>query len=513
MSRIFSRSKSGNWKAYPISLSLVASLFVLIAGQASQAQSALEAQRKLVNIQASKPEAPIVENSTPIAQDPLQVELATAENQPTLRGTTAPNSVLKLTLYGRNKSLSLQGAANTEGKWQINLPEMMMPGVYQIYIQAKPPNNVQWTPVRNLTLRIDRIAPTLNVDILVNQNQYSLRNYPLVNSGSRLIGIADGTGSSIRELRYQIGDQPKITIPVSENGLFNVPLDIRGLAAGSYPVRFSAVDMAGNQKIFDSYKIKISSQSQDVVRSSAQVTLRLLEDTGESSKDHWTSRPEVVVDLISGAKVKKIEARLIPRSPSRRKTESSPSATAELETLKFTDISSWLNLNSLSLLLSEKTITDLDYARLPSGSYTLEIKGDLANSKSFTEKLDFVLDRQVPNLVLANADGIAWDWNDRLRGILQDDLDSVKIDYRFSETETKQVVAKGLLPVSSGRVDVVVPELIQSNKKLREQTRYTLDLTVRDLAGNQQKMSYRFLILSTRELTDEDYVKSNSQRR
>jgi hypothetical protein len=329
----------------------------------------------------------------------------------------------------------------------------------------------------------------------------------LVNAGSRFVGYADGTGSGIKKLLYQIGDQAAIAIPISDNGFFNISFDIQNLAPGSHPVKFIVTDQAGNQKIFDTYKLQVSAKSKTVKPSNrAPISLRLLKDTGESSTDSWTSRPEIIIDILSGSKIKKLEARLLPASLEQKSSNITLKRASEQPHLKFQEITPWLNLNNMSLVLSEQTMTALDYAQLPSGAYTLEVKGDFANGKPFAENISFVLDRRAPTLVLSNIDGVTWDWEDHLLGVIQDDLGLIKIDYKLVETASNKVISRGTWQVPPGRVDILMPELVKANKKIEEQTGYNLHLTVRDLAGNQDTLVYRVLILSTKELTDEDLL-------
>jgi hypothetical protein len=451
--------------------------------------------------------APIVENATPNFYDRVYVELATAETQPILKGTAPPNSILKLTLPWHRTQQEFATTVDAEGRWQFQLPRIIEGGKYQVYIEAELSKGAQLTQVTNLILLVDRAVPTLNVEVLVDRNQLSLRNNPLVNTGSRFIGVADGTGSGMKELRYQIDSQPAIVITISDNGLFNVPFDIKNLAPGSHPVKFIATDQAGNQKIFDTYRLQVSAQSKTMGASgNAQISLRLLQDTGESKKDRWTTRPEVVIDLLSGAKVKKLEARLLPSSVDNKTPNANPQKALEQNHLKFRDITTWLNLNTMSLVLNEKTMTDLDYAQLPSGAYTLEVKGDFENGKPFNGDISFVFDRRPPTLALSNFDGIAWNWEDHLLGNLQDDLGPTRIDYQLVEKASRKVISKGTWQILPGRIDILMPELVKANKKIDEQVGYDLHLTVRDLAGNQDTLVYRFFILSTKELTDEDFL-------
>jgi hypothetical protein len=182
---------------------------------------------------------------------------------------------------------------------------------------------------------------------------------------------------------------------------------------------------------------------------------------------------------------------------------------SEQSHLTFRDITSWVNLNSMNLLLSEKSMTDLDYAQLPSGAYTLEVKGDFANGKPFAGDISFVLDRRIPTMTLSNYDGIAWGWGDHLLGIVQDDLSPIKIDYKLIENVSQKIVSRGTWQVPPGRIDILMPELVKANKKMEEEISYSLQLTVRDLAGNQDNLNYRFFILSTKELTDEDFLRNS----
>jgi hypothetical protein len=456
--------------------------------------------------------APTVENAAPNFYDRTYIELATADSQPTLKGTAPPNSTVRLSLPWEQQQ-KITTIANAEGIWQVQLPKTMKVGKYNIYIEAEVLDSSKRTEVTALILVIDQALPSFEVQALVDNNQLNLRNNPLVNAGSRFIGHADGTGSGLKELLYQIGNQAAIAIPISDNGFFNTSFDIKNLTPGSHPVRFISTDQAGNQKIFDTYKLQVSAQSKTISSSnSAPISLRLLKDTGESLTDSWTSRPEIIIDILSGSKIKKLEARLLPASLEQKNSNITPKRAPEQPHLKFQEITSWLNLNNMSFVLSEKTMTALDYAQLPSGAYTLEIRGNLENGKPFTENISFVLDRQAPSMVLSNVDGITWDWGDHLLGIIQDDLGPTKIDYQLVEDNSNKIISRGTWQVPPGRVDILMPELVKANKKIEEEIGYKLHLTVKDLAGNQSTLVYRVLILSTKELTDEDFINHPKQR-
>jgi hypothetical protein len=453
--------------------------------------------------------APTVENAAPNFYDRTYIELATADSQPTLKGIAPPNSTIRLSLPWEQQQ-KITTIANTEGIWQVQLPKIIKAGKYNIYIEAEVLESAKRTEVTALILVVDRTLPSFEVEALVDNNQLNLRNNPLVNTGSRFVGHADGTGSGMKELLYQIGDQAAIAIPISDNGFFNISFDIKNLAPGSHPVKFIVTDQAGNQKIFDTYKLQVSDKSKTIRSSnSAPISLRLLKDTGESLTDSWTSRPEIIIDILSGSKIKKLEARLLPASLEQKNSNITLKRASEQPHLKFQEITSWLNLNNMSLVLGEKTMTALDYAQLPSGAYTLEVKGDFENGKPFAENISFVLDRRAPTLVLSNIDGVTWDWEDHLLGVLQDDLGPIKIDYKLVETASSKAISRGTWQVPPGRVDILMPELVKTNKKIEEQTGYNLHLTVRDLAGNQDTLVYRVLILSTKELTDEDLLDSS----
>jgi Bacterial Ig-like domain len=479
-------------------------------GIAGAIVSGIFSTAKLSYARSGELTAPIVENATPNFHDPVYVELATAESQPVLKGTAPANSTLKFILPWYPTQQNITTVTDAEGKWKIQLPKITSEGKYNIYIQAELSKGSQRTQPTNLILLVDRTVPAFNVEVLVDRNQLSLRNNPLVNAGARFIGFADGTGSGMKELRYQIGSEPAVVIPISDNGLFNISFNIKNLMPGSYPVKFIATDQAGNQKIFDTYKLRVSAQSKTIGElSEAPVFLRLLQDTGESTNDRWTSRPEVVIDLLSGSKVKKLEARLLPSSLDRNNRKVNREKPSEQSHLTFRDITSWINLNSMNLLLSEKTMTDLDYAQLPSGAYTLEVRGDFENGKPFAGDISFVIDRRIPTMTLSNYDGIAWGWGDHLLGIVQDDLGPIKIDYKLIENVSQKIVSRGTWQVPPGRIDILMPELVKANKKMQEEISYSLQLTVRDLAGNQDNLNYRFFILSTKELTDEDFLRNS----
>jgi hypothetical protein len=325
-----------------------------------------------------------------------------------------------------------------------------------------------------------------------------------LHTGYRLIGAIDGTGSRAVSLTYRIDNQPaESPIPVSNDGLFNQVLSANRLAPGKYRLTLTATDEAGNQRKSGTYQLVVS-KGDRLKPPQNRLLVRLLHDTGRDPNDGWTQKPDIVGYVLVPQKITRLEARLLaqPLNAIPRKNQRTPSL--EQPHIPFQDITSVVQPNG-TFLINTSLLKRLDYAGLDDGAYTLELKAQFEGNTQSFQHLGFIHDGTAPSINLANFDGIAWTWEERLRGSVQENLSDVEISYQLIEKKNRRFTSKGSFKVQNRRIDILLPEFVKNQRLLEEEKSYTLVLQGSDRAGNQSyPLTYDFFIPGDRRVVDDD---------
>ena len=95
------------------------------------------------------------------------------------------------------------------------------------------------SPVFELLFTLDTEQPLLTVDAPSSGND--------ITPGARLTGQADGTGSFLALVAYNLDGDLIMPVPLNGNGQFDVELDVIGKGEGALSLTVSATDVAGNE--------------------------------------------------------------------------------------------------------------------------------------------------------------------------------------------------------------------------------------------------------------------------
>lgn len=452
-----------------------------------------------------------VEWSTPTVEAAKMINHSTAEiitqqRTLTLRGTAPPGATLKLYFYARSRRQDLQTMVLPDGTWSISIATPLPEGRQQMYLEAISPTDSRRRSGIQLILLVDRKPPTVQVQVFRNNQTTALVAGSLLTGEDRLLGQVDGTGSPVSRLTYRLDPHSRETpLPVSADGLFNKVLMVKGLAPGKHRLMLMATDEAGNQGFMGPYFLTVGGATNRLPRESLVLLVRLLQDSGRHQKLVWTNKPDVVGYVVGAQKVTQLEGRLLPRLVSELPSKNQNDQPLEDNHIRFQEMTPLLQPNG-TFWLKDDFLRQLDYANLDDGPYTLELRGRTEDTTQFLQRLEFVLDRTPPDLQLSNFDGIAWEWGTRLQGSLHENLSVVQVDYQFVRQKDRAVASKGSFKVQERRLDLLLPELVKTNRKLEEEEVYFLLLKVSDLAGNSQSLQYSFFIPGDRRVIDDDVL-------
>ena len=92
--------------------------------------------------------------------------------------------------------------------------------------------------VLEFTFTLDTQLPSLTVNNPSASDELT--------EGAKLTGSLDETGAGIVSLTYQFSGGSEITVPVNDNGEFDVELDFAGISNGSQTLTITSTDLAGN---------------------------------------------------------------------------------------------------------------------------------------------------------------------------------------------------------------------------------------------------------------------------
>ncbi|WP_292745723.1 Ig-like domain-containing protein, partial [Nostoc sp. NMS4] len=174
-----------------------------------------------------------------------------------------------------------QATVNANGVWQITTNNLA-DGTYNLSaIASDIAGNLSSISAINIT--IDSTAPTLALTTPVD-------TAPL-KQGARLVGSANGTGSSISALSYSFDNQAAIPLFFNLDGSFNQQLDFTGIANGDRVLTITTTDIAGNITT-QQYNVTVNLDYEAPI-----ITANLIRDTaqgGNTNSDRITFDPTIV---------------------------------------------------------------------------------------------------------------------------------------------------------------------------------------------------------------------------
>jgi RHS repeat-associated protein len=155
------------------------------------------------------------------------------DSTPTVIGNTEVGAVVQL--YNGSVQLG-QTTADTTGNWEITTGELNNGTQNLTAVATDTTGNV--SPVSSpLTVLIDTVNPLLNLASPIDT--------PL-QSGARLTGTIDGTGSGIASLSYKFDNSSEIPLAFNAVGEFDQSIDFTGIPNGDRTLVITSTDIAGN---------------------------------------------------------------------------------------------------------------------------------------------------------------------------------------------------------------------------------------------------------------------------
>ncbi|GAA6623079.1 putative Ig domain-containing protein [Scytonema sp. NUACC26] len=158
----------------------------------------------------------------------------TRDSTPTIIGNTEVGAVVQL--YNGSVLLG-QTTADTTGNWEITTGELNNGTQNLTAVATDTVGNV--SPVSSpLPVLIDTVNPLLNPASPID-------TAPL-QSGARLTGTIDGTGSGIASLSYKFDNSSEIPLAFNAAGVFDQTIDFTGIQNGDRTLVITSTDIAGN---------------------------------------------------------------------------------------------------------------------------------------------------------------------------------------------------------------------------------------------------------------------------
>ena len=366
----------------------------------------------------------------------------TNDNTPTITGEAETGSKVELFNGGQ-----LIGETTVNSPWEITTIALA-DGVQSITAQVTDAAGNTSTASQALEFTIDTVAPQLNITSPVADS--------VLTKGAKLTGSLDETGSGIVNLTYRFNTGDEVTVPVNENGEFDVELDFTGISDGTQTLTVTTTDLAGNTS---SNEISVNVNVGEVDTTAPVITASLTSDTGSSDSDKITNNLSINGSVTDSSQINSFSAGFNDTA-----TENFVDVLAQLQTDgSFTfDAAKLREING-----------DVD---LSEGEHTLKlIATDAVGNNSEELNFSFTLDTQLPSLTVNNpsADG-ELTLGARLTGT-SDETGSgiVSLTYRFNTGDEVTV------PVNeNGEFDVELDFTGISDGT------QTLTVTTTDLAGN-----------------------------
>jgi Bacterial Ig-like domain/Domain of unknown function (DUF4114)/FG-GAP-like repeat len=323
-------------------------------------------------------------------------DLITKDSSPTLSGTTAPGTIIQLTING---TASPAIAVNADGTWQYT-PDNLPNGSHAISVRATDTaGNV--SAATNLSVTVDALLPTIDLTLPAQ-----------FDANSRLIGAVNGTGSAIASLTYRFNTGAEVAINPNLDGSFDQPLELGGLPSGTHTLTLTATDVAGNLLV-----------KQQTVTVAPIIIANLVNDTapaGASNTDGITSNPSVGGFVSDASRIVQFRAGFENTPTSNYVSilvNLQPDGSFELGRSQIESIYKTLNGN----------------VSLPEGSHTFKLQAqDEDGILSQLVSVPFILDTTPPSLTVSNpTHQSALTDTSRLVGQVQDAQGIAVITYQF----------------------------------------------------------------------------------
>lgn len=383
---------------------------------------------------------------------------------PTLRGGAEFGTTVTLLSEG---VILGQGVSDAQGRWEITT-SFLSEGRHLITATATDAAGNVGPPSAPLSLIVDTVLPELNVTS-------ALTTAPLTPT-SRLSGTVAGTGSAIVSLTYQFNDLPPVAVTLDASGSFDQAIDLAGINTGSYTLKLTAIDQAGNSKT-TSFAVGVGTLNPGGgTPNPGGVSVRLAQDTasnGATNADGITSNPTITGTVAVPAQVVELAASFSNGTGS-----------------SFTPIA----LANASFAIDAAQLATINGGTLIDGAYTLYLRSkDASGNWSEAGNVPFKLDSKAPDLQVSKlVDGIAWSSGEAI-GVQVGDFEAGTIvSYRFDA-----------LPEQSIAIDSNA--LVEKNLTLPTAVgTHALTVTSADAAGNSQAVTYNFLVKDISPVLDDD---------
>ncbi|MEL7245952.1 MAG: Ig-like domain-containing protein, partial [Cyanobacteria bacterium J06573_2] len=289
----------------------------------------------------------------------------TNDNTPTITGEAEAGSKVELFNGGQ-----FVGETTVNSPWEITTVALA-DGVQSITAKATDVAGNVSTASQTLEFTVDTVAPQLNITSPVAD--------AVLSNGARLTGKLDEAGAGIVNLTYQFGGADAVTVPVNENGEFDVELDLTGLSNGTQTLTIATTDLAGNTT---SNEISVN-VNLDVT--APVITASLATDSGSSDSDKITNNPAITGSVTDNSEITSFSAGF-----------------DDTATENFVDVLAELQGGSFSFDAAKLKQINGD-ADLSEGEHTLKIIAtDAVGNVSEVLEFTFTLDTQLPSLTVNN---------------------------------------------------------------------------------------------------------------
>ena len=149
----------------------------------------------------------------------------------------------------------------------------------------------------NFSFTLDTQLPSLTVNNPSADGELTV--------GARLTGTSDETGSGIVSLTYRFNTGDEVTVPVNENGEFDVELDFTGISDGTNTLTVTTTDLAGNTS---SNEISVNVNVGEVDTTAPVITASLTTDTGSSDSDKITNNLSINGSVTDSSQINSFSA-------------------------------------------------------------------------------------------------------------------------------------------------------------------------------------------------------------
>ncbi|QLE56855.1 Ig-like domain-containing protein [Nostoc sp. TCL26-01] len=418
-------------------------------------QLSLKAEDKLGNVSGEVKLEFTLDTTKPAAPTELKIkddiDTITNKTTPTITGKAETGSLVQI-FDGQTK---LGETTATNGTWEITTSQLT-DGVKNFTVNTiDAAGNI--SDKATLQITVDTVAPLLTVT--------SPQANAELKSGDKLTGSVN---ENTAQVSYRFNNGSLITVPINNQGRFDVELNLTGLADGQQNLTLRSVDLAGNSTE-TTVLVTIKSTTSDTTP--PVITAALSQDTGIVG-DRLTSNPAINGKVSDTSKISTFragfdntqEANFVNVLPRLQADGSFAFNLAQLETIKGSTLGQGQHLLKL-------------------------VASDELGNKSSIFNFDFTLDSVAAIATVASTINAS----------------NVVIDVDFSEAVTDSAIAKNnyTLKLENGQTVAISSIARLSTNKVRlnltaplASGKYTLtiDPAVSDLAGNGQTRTLSFTV-------------------